>query len=131
MAQKPLEGRRSPRPPAPAPGGPRPPPSPSLRGAMAPRAGAPPAAAAPVGVTLPGWAEEWSAEAARGAREALGELEAALRAGGPLPPPPGGVANGFYFAAHREALERAAQCLEGLGRAGAPSESSSLESLRE
>ena len=48
----------------------------------------------------------------------------------PLPPPPGGAANGFYFAAHREALERAAKCLEGLEQAGAPSESS-FESLRE
>ena len=97
---------------------------------MAPRAGAPLGAAAPAGAALPGWAEEKSAEAARGAREALGELEAALRAGGPLPPPPGGAANGFYFAAHREALERAAKCLEGLEQAGAPSESS-FESLRE
>ena len=130
VAQKP-RGAEEPAAARPRARGAAPPPSPSLRGAMAPRAGAPPAAAAPVGVTLPGWAEEWSAEAARGAREALGELEAALRAGGPLPPPPGGVANGFYFAAHREALERAAKCLEGLGRAGAPSDSSSLESLRE
>lgn len=86
----------------------------------------------PSAAALPRWAEAKSAEAGRGVREALAELEAALRAGGPLPPPPGGAANGFYFAAHREALQRASGCVDQLlGQGAGPGADSLAQSLRE
>ena len=126
----PPEGR-SPRPPAPAPGrAPRAPAGGSARrndgaeGGRAPRrGGARGGRAARVG----GGEERRSgARGPGGSGGARGSASSKC----PLPPPPGGAANGFYFAAHREALERAAKCLEGLEQAGAPSESS-FESLRE